>query len=61
MAKKFLVRIKHDFIEWFKNMGGVPSAIVEADSEEEAIAKFRDSIPIVAEEIVMEEMEKPKK
>ena len=57
--KRFLVRIRADFIRWFRDLGGVPHAIVEAESEEEAIARFRESIPIVAEELILDEPEPP--
>ena len=36
MAKKYLVRIRSDFMRWFENIGVAPHAIIEADNEIEA-------------------------
>jgi len=58
-VKRYLVRISADFIRLFKDLGVAPYAVVEAESEEEAIARFRESIPIVAEELILDEPEPP--
>jgi len=60
MAKKYLVRIRSDFMRWFENVGVAPHAIIEADNEIEAECKFRESIPIEVEEIILDEPKPPK-
>ena len=60
MAKKYLVRISKDFMRWFEKVGVTPHAIIEADNEIEAERKFRESIPIEVEEIILDEPKPPK-
>ena len=60
MTKKYLVRIRSDFMRWFGNIGVTPHAIIEADDEIEAERKFRESIPIEVEEIILDEPKPPK-
>ena len=60
MARKYLVRIRSDFMKWFEGMGVAPHAIIEADDEIEAERKFRESIPIEVEEIILDEPKPPK-
>ncbi|RLG86702.1 MAG: hypothetical protein DRO39_02510 [Thermoprotei archaeon] len=60
MGKKYLVRIRSDFMRWFENTGAAPHAVIEADDEAEAERKFRESIPIVVEEVVLDEPNPPK-
>ena len=49
MKRKFLVEIDREWLEkyWRLTIDGVPFAVVYAESEEEAVEKYRKRIPVV--------------